>query len=253
MLFYVSSVAVYRWLRTFYFPNVSILSDQFIIGTVLISLVYIWAQEVQDRQNLQEANLNFILANEKLRQSNINTITSLILSVEAKDEYTSGHSERVMHYSLEIGKRMNLSESDLESLRLACLLHDIGKIGLADKILHKTENLSDEEWDIIKKHPQDGADILAPLDFLDKERAMILSHHERFNGSGYPRGLKGEDIPEGARIIALTDAYDAMKSKRAYREPLSDEVVMEEIKKNSGTQFDPKIVEIFCEFIKNGE
>jgi len=252
MLFYISVVTGYRWVKTFYFPEKFLIPDQLIIATVLISLIYVWAREVHDKQALQEANIKFIMTNEKLRQANINTITSLILSVEAKDQYTSGHSDRVMHYSLEIAKRMGFSEADLEVLRTSCLLHDIGKIAIPDVILNKVEKLNAEEWNIIKKHSQVGADILKPLNFLEKERLLILYHHERIDGTGYPYGLKDENIPLGARIMALADAYDAMKSRRAYREPLTDEAIKEEITKGAGTQFDAKIVEVFLNLLKEG-
>lgn len=252
LLFYISSATAYRLIKTFYFPNVPIVSDQVIIATVLISLVHIWGKEIQDRRDLQEINILLTQANKKLKHTNINTITSLIRSVEAKDPYTSGHSERVTRYTLAIAKKMSLPESETQILRNACLLHDIGKISMPDSILHKNTPLTIEDWNIIKRHPQAGIDILDPLDFLEQEKIIILHHHERYDGTGYPGGLKAEAIPQGARIIALADAYDAMKSKRPYRDSLQASSIEQEITKNSGIQFDPKIVHIFQNLIKEG-
>ena len=250
LLVYVAAATVYRLIKTFYFPDIPIVSDQVILATILFSLVYVWIKEIDDRQALQQTHTELIRAHEKLKQANVNTMSSLILSVEAKDVYTSGHSRRVMEYSMAIGKVMRLSEGQLNILRNGCLLHDIGKIGIPDSILLKREGLSDQDWQVIKRHPKNGVQILRPLDFLDEEKMLILHHHERFDGTGYPDGLKGMEIPQGARIMALADSYDAMKSKRIYRDPLADELINREIAKNAGAQFDPVIVPIFMEVIK---
>ena len=250
LLLYVVAATVYRLIKTFYFPDIPIVSDQVILATILFSLVYVWIKEIDDRQALEQTHEELIRTHEQLKQANVNTMSSLILSVEAKDVYTSGHSRRVMEYSMALGKMMRLSEGQLNILRNGCLLHDIGKIGIPDSILLKREGLSDQDWQVIKRHPKNGVQILEPLDFLNEEKMLILHHHERFDGTGYPDGMKGFEIPQGARIMALADSYDAMKSKRIYRDPLADELIRQEVVKNAGTQFDPEIVSIFIEVIQ---
>ena len=149
------------------------------------------------------------------------------------------------HYAELLTKEMGLQEEEREIIRDACLLHDIGKIGISENILRKPAKLSNCEWEIMKSHPVMGEEILKPLPTLKPVLPLIRHHHERWDGKGYPDGLKGEEIPLGARIIAICDAFDAMTSLRPYRKPLSKEKALKEIEKNSGTQFDPKLVEIF--------
>lgn len=181
----------------------------------------------------------------EMRENYLNTIETLIKSIEAKDKYTKGHSERVANYSVAIGKQMNLNEIDLEQLNYLALLHDIGKVGVSDTILNKNQKLTDEEFDMVKHHPQIGAEIVKDIKLLKDDQGVVLHHHERWDGLGYPEGFKGELIPLQARIIAVADSFDAMTSDRAYRRALSLEVAVNEIVACSEKQFDPKVVEAF--------
>lgn len=173
------------------------------------------------------------------------TVTSLVNAIMKKDPYTKGHSERVTEYALLIGKEINLDEKKLEELEYAAILHDVGKIGIKEEILLKPTKLTDEEWDEIKKHPPFGYEIMAPLSLSEEVKLAILHHQERYDGSGYPGRLKGDNIPILARIIAVADTYDAMTSSRVYRTAFSKEEAMQKLEKCKGIQLDPIIVEAF--------
>lgn len=173
------------------------------------------------------------------------TVKSFAHALEAKDKYTQGHSEKVTIYSELICDALNLPEEEAEKICLAAQLHDIGKIGIVEDLLNKPGRLTEEEYEKIKEHPTMGTRILEPLHFLKDILPIIHHHHEKYDGTGYPDGVKGEDIPLGARIIAVGDTFDAMTSSRPYRDGLSYQVTVEELLRCSGTQFDPKIVEIF--------
>lgn len=173
------------------------------------------------------------------------TIKSISSALDAKDSYTHGHSLRVTLYSLILAKYMDVSEQFKEELETAGLLHDIGKIGITEDILCKPGKLTDSEYEIIKTHPDKGKKLLSNIQKLNCVSEWLNSHHERWDGQGYPRGLKGEEIPLSARVIAIADTYDAMTSSRSYRKALSHDVAKEEILKCRGTQFDPELVDIF--------
>ncbi len=175
---------------------------------------------------------------------------ALAKTVDAKDPYTYGHSEAVTNYTLQIAKEMGFNEEKLRLLEIGGRLHDMGKIGVAEHILNKPGGLTDEEFKEIQRHPEIGARILQDTSSLKGIRDLILYHHERFDGKGYPTGLKGKDIPLGARILAVADTFDAMTSHRAYRKALSRKVAVAEIKKCSGTQFDPEIVDVFLKVLE---
>ena len=178
----------------------------------------------------------------KMRKMYLETIRALAAAIDAKDPYTKGHSERVAQMAVSLARELNLPEGEIENLEYSALLHDIGKIGIDEKILRKDDGLTNEEYDKIKKHTITGAKIIEPVDFLKKSYQAIYHHHERFNGNGYPDGIKEEDIPLAARIISVADAYDAMNSNRPYRKKLSRDKIIKELKEQSGKQFDPKIV-----------
>jgi HD-GYP domain-containing protein (c-di-GMP phosphodiesterase class II) len=181
-----------------------------------------------------------------MRANYLNTIETLISSIEAKDEYTKGHSERVAAYSMSIGERLGLSELELEKLNYLSVLHDIGKIAVTDIVLNKNGKLSDLEFGQIKQHCQVGAAIVKNIRLLhENDHDVVLQHHEKWDGSGYPHGKKGAEIPLSARIIAVADAYDAMTSDRSYRKAMPPEKAVEELTRNAGKQFDPKVVEAF--------
>lgn len=177
----------------------------------------------------------------------INTLKSLVISIEARDSYTRRHSERVTKYALQIADRMNLNTEEKDAIRFGGYLHDIGKIGVRDTILLKPDRLTPEERKEIRLHPVIGGNIIRPIHFLPREREMIVHHHERFDGKGYPDGISGRDIPITARILAVADTYDAMTSSRPYRSALTHRQAMEEIVKCSNTQFDAVVVRAFLQ------
>jgi len=183
------------------------------------------------------------------KQGLIESIFAFAKTLELKDHYTGEHVENTVHFATEIAKGLNLSKEDVELIKQAAMLHDLGKIGISESILLKKGKLSKKEFDEIKKHPQIGADIIRPIQFLQGLIPFIFYHHERWDGKGYPSRIKGEDIPMGARIIAIADVYQALISNRPYHKAFTKNKAIEIIKKGSGTQFDPRIVSIFLKII----
>lgn len=181
----------------------------------------------------------------RLEDSYLETILALTRTLEARDPYTAGHSNKMVDLVEKTGKRLGCSSTRIQSMRWAALLHDIGKIGVPDEILRRAGPLSDEEWVIMKKHPQIGEEIIKPINSLAHVGPFILSHHEHFDGGGYPYGLKGEEIPLEARIISVVDAYCAMTDGRVYRAPRTHSEAVAELKRCSGKHFDPLVVEVF--------
>lgn len=173
----------------------------------------------------------------------------LAYTLEEKDPYTSGHSERVCYYSDFISKRLSFSPKERSELQIASYLHDIGKIGISNRFINKKGTLSPTDWAIIKQHTKKSIELLIPLNLSSTILAYIQHHHERYDGTGYPDGLAGEKIPLGARIIAISDSYDSMTSDRPYRKPLSNGDAKNELLKNAGKQFDPKLVSIFLDVL----
>lgn len=182
---------------------------------------------------------------ENIQKVYLSTIEVLATAIDAKDPYTQGHSRRVTQYSVAIAEEMNLSPKEIEDIRYAGLLHDVGKIGIKDSIIRKPGRLTDEEYAIIKKHPAIGAKILRPVDFLADKIPGVLHHHEYYDGRGYPDHLTGENIPLAGRIICVADAFDAMTTNRPYRKGLTVKTAVGELKKFSGKQFDPECVDAF--------
>jgi len=174
-------------------------------------------------------------------------IESLAAALDAKDIYTAGHSTRVADTSYTLGSLLGLKYTDLELVHMAAHLHDIGKIGVPDYVLHKKGKLTDDEWLLMKEHPKIGYNILSKTDSLKCIAKIILHHHEKFNGTGYPNKLKGNEIPFNSRIITVCDSIDAMLSNRPYRSALSYNYCKEEIIKNSGIIYDPNIVDCLIE------
>ncbi|MCL1958853.1 MAG: HD-GYP domain-containing protein [Spirochaetes bacterium] len=187
---------------------------------------------------------------ELLEKTHFETIMAFSEALEARDQYTAGHSRRVMEYSKGIGQRMKLDKQDIEDLKRSALLHDIGKIGIPDIILKKKTKLTNEEYAIIKSHPETGASILKYIKAFKDLVPAVYHHHEQFDGEGYPDGVKGTAIPLHARIIAIADTFDAMTSNRSYRSALSFRSALSELKRNKGVQFDPDIADIFIEILQ---
>lgn len=190
-----------------------------------------------------------ITQHEKLERMSMQVVKALSGAIDAKDTYTNGHSTRVADYSREIARRAGFSEIIQNDIYIMGLLHDVGKIGIADNIIKKTEKLTDEEYAVIRKHPILGEKILKNITEFPRLLIGARWHHERYDGRGYPDGIAGEEIPIEARIIAIADAYDAMCSKRSYRDALPQTVVRAEVEKGKGTQFDPAFAEIMLGMI----
>jgi putative nucleotidyltransferase with HDIG domain len=182
----------------------------------------------------------------------LNTVHALVSAIEASDPYTRGHSERVTRYALALARRLNLPEPSFKDLEQAAILHDIGKIGIDDSLLHKVDTLSMNDIDRLRQHPVIGMRILEPILFMSRVREIIGQHHERFDGRGYPLGLAGEKLLFEARILSVVDSYDAMTSDRPYRKALPREVALSEIEQHIGTQFDPRVAKAFIELIASG-
>ncbi|MFH2010673.1 MAG: GAF domain-containing protein [bacterium] len=179
------------------------------------------------------------------------TIRALAEALEARDAYTRGHSDRVTRYALAIAEALDLTREEIRIIEHAGLLHDIGKIGISDTILNKTTRLSEEDRKAIEHHPIFGDTILGPIKFLNMVQTVVKHHHERYDGGGYPDGLKGEDIPLSARIVGVADAFDAMNSHRTYRPALARQDALDELIKNRGLQFDPRVVDVFIDLLES--
>ena len=199
-----------------------------------------WAIAFQTAVSIENAKLYSVL-----EETFFQTIKALAESLEMRDPYTGGHTQRVMNYSMVIGSSMGLSKAYMSRLKLAALMHDIGKIGIGDSILLKGGKLTSEEFKIMKKHTEYGSEVLKNIKHFNDILPGVRNHHERYDGKGYPDGLKGEKIPLMGRIIAVADSFDAMVSDRPYRKALDLEFAIDELKQNAGTQFDPKIVKAF--------
>ncbi len=182
----------------------------------------------------------------------LNTVHALVSAIEASDLYTRGHSERVTRYALALGRHLDLPESSFKDLEQAAILHDIGKIGIDDSLLHKVDELSLNDIARLREHPMIGMRILEPIQFMTRVREIIGQHHERFDGQGYPLGLASEKLLLEARILSVADSFDAMTSDRPYRKALSQDIAIKELEQHTGTQFDPRVVTAFLELIDSG-
>ncbi len=213
-------------------------------------LIMVVIQQITDtfkeKTSLEQKLYNKSVENEQML---IHVVQTLAETIDAKDKYTKGHSGRVANYSKEIARRYGYSKTQQNDIYIMGLLHDIGKIGIPDAVINKPGRLTDEEYEIIKKHPVIGANILSNIKEKPELALGAKWHHEKYGGNGYPDGLEGERIPEQARIVAVADAYDAMTSCRSYREPMPQEAVKKEIKNGIGTQFDPRFANIMLEII----
>ena len=217
----------------------------------LLLLIESAVKSIEQMNVIKKINSELKESEEKLKTAYLESIQTLRYTVEAKDQYTRGHSDRVSEYSVLIGKYMNLSEEDLEILKIGGLFHDIGKIGIPDSILLKESKLTDDEYSEIKNHPAIGKHILSNAKIFENIVPIVYHHHEKYDGTGYPEKLSGEKIPLFARIAAIADTFDAMTSKRSYRDALSLDIVRDELERNSGKQFDPEILKVFLNILDN--
>ncbi|CAG35374.1 HD domain-containing phosphohydrolase [Desulfotalea psychrophila] len=198
---------------------------------------------------LEKQNKLLTSYNKSIKNATVQLMASLQNAMEEKDYYTAGHTTRVTEYAVMLGLSMGISESDIAILRRAAQFHDIGKLVIDLSCIQKAGKLTDDEWALIKKHPEVGASIIEPLGFMDKEIAIIRHHHERMDGKGYPAGLRGHEIDELTRILTVVDSYDAMTSHRNYKENMTREQAVAELERCSGTQFDADIVKYFSRSI----
>jgi putative two-component system response regulator len=200
-------------------------------------------------KELAEKNILLEQYSHHLEVSTVNTIITLNTALEEKDQYTAGHTRRVTEYSQMIGRAMDLSQAELNVVTRACQLHDIGKLVIDVSCIQKPGPLTDEEWVLVKKHPEVGENIIRPLSFLSREGSIVRHHHERLDGKGYPDGICGDEIDLLTKIVTAADCYDAMTSKRAYKVNLAKDEAIEEMRKHSNSQFDPKVVETFVDIL----
>jgi len=198
---------------------------------------------VQERTKLVEANEQLLDAYEA-------TIEGWSHAMDLRDRETEGHSRRVAELTVKLAKAFGMSDDELIYIRCGALLHDMGKIGVPDAVLHKPSKLSDEEWAFMRQHPQFAYDMLYPIEYLRPALDIPYSHHEKWDGSGYPRALKGEDIPMAARLFAIVDVWDALTSNRPYRPAWSKEDALAYIRDQSGKHFDPNVVELFFRVVE---
>ena len=208
----------------------------------------------KDRIQVYESNINEESQDKETGYEQVApTVYALVAAIDAKDSFTFQHSTNVSQYAVLLAQKLGLSRDDIQTVKVAGLLHDIGKIGIPESILKKAGKLTNEEYDIMKSHVEKSIEMIHYLPNMNYVIPAVVSHHERYDGKGYPRGIKGEEIPFLGRILAVCDSFDAMISKRAYKEPLSVEYAMGELEKNKGTQFDPKVADAFIELIKEGK
>lgn len=198
---------------------------------------------LQERAKLREANAQLLKAYEA-------TIEGLSHALDLRDRETEGHSRRVTEVTIKLAQALNFGDEEILHIRRGALLHDIGKIGIPDSILHKPASLSEEEWIIMRKHPQFAYDMLSPIEYLRPALDIPYSHHERWDGTGYPRGLKGEEIPMSARLFAIADVWDALTSNRPYRAAWTGEQALAYIREQSGKHFDPRVVDLFFRVVE---
>jgi diguanylate cyclase (GGDEF)-like protein/PAS domain S-box-containing protein len=223
-------------------------------GNKVFSTYEVGGKKSVPSERLESTDVRFLREkidkmNRSGKQSLVEFIFAFAKTIELKDHYTGEHVENTVHYSTELARRFHLPQEEIENIKEASILHDLGKIGISDKILHKKSKLTTKEFDTIKKHPQIAADIIRPIQFMHDIIPLILYHHERWDGKGYPAGLKGEEIPVGARIIAVADVFQALTSHRPYRKAFSKKEAIKMIRDGAGTQFDPNIVDVFLTMI----
>lgn len=219
----------------------------------LLLLIESGLKSVEQMNMIKQINEELADSKELLEKSYLESIEVLRKTVEVKDVYTRGHSDRVSEYSLLIGEKLNLPPEQMKTLKIGALFHDIGKIGIPDAILLKTDKLTDDEYSEIKNHPAIGAHILSNASIFADIIPIVKHHHERYDGKGYPSRLAGEDIPYLARIVAVADTFDAMTSRRSYRQALDFDYTMNEIERCKGTQFDPAIADVFLEILRTNQ
>lgn len=222
-------------------------ADEYIVKPFDSDILFLKVEKLLTRYYLEEELRRLNRRNTRLF---LNVLQVMAKVLEAKDPYTKFHSENVAKFARKIAKAMGYTAGEVELIQIAGILHDFGKIGVKEGVLNKVGHLTDKEFDAVKRHPVIAATILEPIDELSSVIADIRHHHEYYNGHGYPSGLKGEEIPLGARILQVADAYDAMTSQRSYHDPMTREEAVKELRRCANTQFDPRIVEVFIKLLE---
>lgn len=217
----------------------------------LLLLIESGIKSIEQMNQIKEINSELKDTYDKLEKAYLDSIQTLRYTIEAKDIYTRGHSDRVAAFSVLIGKKLGLSDKDLRTLQIGGLFHDIGKIGVPDSILQKDGKLTDDEYSQIKQHPNIGVHILSNASIFNDILPIVEHHHEKYDGTGYPSRLKGDEIPYLARIAAIADSFDAMSSRRAYRDSLPLEKIISEFMRCRGSQFDPELDDLFIDILEN--
>lgn len=236
------SFACYRLFFALVAPEALHIPDELLLSVMLLLIAYLWSVQTRTLNRLH-------ISETKLQEAQVGILAALVAAVEAKDPYTRGHSEHVQRLAVELAERLKLDEEHVQVVSRAAVLHDIGKIETPDAILRKNLPLSDEEWQVLKKHPARTASILSSLDFLGDEIRAAVFHHERVDGAGYGVGLKGPSIPLESSIIAVADTFDAMNSDRPYRKRLPRATILEELRLSRGVQHPETVVDAFIEMI----
>ena len=222
-------------------------ADDYIVKPFDGDILFLKVEKILTRFYLEEELRRVNRRNQRLF---LNVLQVMAKVLEAKDPYTKFHSENVAKFARKIAKSMGYGAEDVELIQIAGILHDFGKIGVKEGVLNKVGHLTDKEFDAVKRHPVIAATILEPIEELNSVIADIRHHHEYYNGHGYPSGLKAEEIPLGARILQVADAFDAMTSQRSYHDPMTKEEAVRELRRCSGSQFDPRIVEVFVRILE---
>ena len=217
----------------------------------LLLLIESGIKSIAQMNEIKKINTELKNTNDMLEKAYLESIQTLRYTVEARDSYTRGHSDRVSEYSVLIGKHVGLSDADLKTLQIGGLFHDVGKIGVPDAILQKQSKLTDDEYSEIKNHPSIGAHILSSATIFKDMIPIVKHHHEKYDGTGYPGKLSGENIPYLARIAAIADSFDAMTSRRTYRDSLPIDIVIAEFRRCKGSQFDPELTDVFLDILEN--
>jgi HD-GYP domain-containing protein (c-di-GMP phosphodiesterase class II) len=242
VLIIILAFSCYRLTSVIFVPAPEQIPDELLLSITLFLIGYLWIRRSKSLADL-------VVAQNLLRDAHMGAIGALVEALEAKDEYIRGHSERVRYLSVELAKKLRLSEESIGVVSRSAILHDIGKLGVPDAILHKRDSLTRHEVAILEAHPRRTAEILSALGFLGEESRVALLYHERYNGSGYCMGLKGDEIPLESSIIAVVDAFDAMNSRRPYRHRLSPEEILAELKKGRGIEHNPVVVDAFLKLL----
>jgi HD-GYP domain-containing protein (c-di-GMP phosphodiesterase class II) len=246
----ISSFTVFRLTLAFVDPSEEPIPDEITLSVTLGLLMYMWVRVTKSRARLEATYKDLRTAHFELEAAQVDTIAALVNSVEAKDAYTHGHSERVQRTSVALARKLKLNEDVVQLISRSAVLHDIGKLGVADSILHKDGPLTAGEWTVLKEHPGKTRLILSAVKSLSRETQIAAMHHERYDGNGYLSGARGDQIPLETTIIAIADSFDAMNSDRPYRKALARDQIVAELKKSRNQQYPAAVVDAFLGLIE---